>query len=111
MKNVSFAVGFGFLMAFIDVFVLTALRLKHEHPERTYWVHILAFLVYGFQSILFYKSLDYANLVVMNMIWDVTSDILVSLVGFFFLKEVLSNSQVLGVLLGIVSVVLLSQGT
>lgn len=112
MKNVTFAVGFGFLMALIDVFVLTALRLKHEHPDQSYnWVHVLAFLIYGFQSIMFYKSLDYANLVVMNMIWDVSSDILVSLVGFFFLKEVLSNSQVLGVLLGIVSVVLLSQGT
>lgn len=110
MNNTLIAVAFGFVMALIDVFVLTALRLKHKQPDQYVWVHVLAFIVYGFQSILFYKSLDYANLVVMNMLWDVSSDILVSLVGFFFLKEVLSNSQILGVLLGIASVALLSQG-
>jgi len=101
---------FGLTMAFIDVFVLGALRLKHEHPARlSKWVLPIAFLVYGLQSILFYKSLDYSNLVVMNMMWDVSSDILVSVVGYFFFREILSASQIAGVLLGMVSIYLLSR--
>ncbi len=105
----NYALVFGFVMALIDVFVLTALRMKHEQPERFRWVLYGAFIVYGLQSLIFYKALDYTGLVVINMLWDVSSDILVSLVGFLFFKEVLSNSQVAGVLLGIVSIFLLSQ--
>lgn len=101
---------FGFTMALVDVFVLGTLRLKHEHPERiSKWVLPIAFIVYGLQSIVFYKSLDFSNLIIMNLLWDISSDILVSLVGFLFFKEVLSKSQIAGVLLGIVSIYLLSR--
>lgn len=87
-----------------------ALRAKHEHPGRiSTWVLPIAFLVYGLQSMVFYKSLDYSTLVVMNMLWDVSSDILVSIVGFLFFREVLTKSQVAGVLLGMLSIFLLSR--
>jgi drug/metabolite transporter (DMT)-like permease len=105
----KYAIVFGFVMALIDVFVLTALRLKHERPERYTWLLYGAFLVYGLQSLLFYKALDYTGLVVMNILWDVTSDVLVSAIGFLFFKEALSNSQVLGLLLGVVSILLMSR--
>ena len=101
---------FGFAMALVDVFVLGALRLKHERPERiSRWILPIAFLVYGLQSIVFYKSLDYSNLIIMNLLWDVSSDILVSLVGFLFFKEVMSKSEIVGVFLGMVSIYLLSR--
>jgi drug/metabolite transporter (DMT)-like permease len=101
---------FGLAMALVDVFVLGALRAKHEQPEKiSKWVLPVAFVVYGLQSLVFYKSLDYSSLVVMNMLWDVASDILVSLVGFLFFKEVLTKSQIAGVLFGIISIFLLSR--
>lgn len=101
---------FGLAMAFVDALVLGALRAKHEHPEKLKnWILFIAFVVYGLQSMVFYKSLDHASLVVMNMLWDVSSDILVSLLGFFVFKEVLSQSQLVGVLLGIASIYLLSR--
>jgi drug/metabolite transporter (DMT)-like permease len=109
-KPIQTAVVFGFVMALIDVFVLTALRLKHEQPpEELRWVLYVAFLVYGLQSVFFYKALDYNGLVVMNMLWDILSDILVSIVGFVVFKEVLSDSQIAGLLLGVLSVFLLSR--
>ncbi len=101
---------FGVAMAFVDVFVLGALRAKHEHPEKiSRWVLPIAFLVYGLQSMVFYKSLDYSSLVVMNVIWDVSSDMLVSLAGFWVFREVLTRSQIAGILLGVVSIYLLSR--
>ncbi len=97
-------------MAIVDVFVLGAIRAKHEHPQNfSKWVLPIAFIVYGFQSIVFYKSLDYANLVTMNMLWDLSSDIFVSIAGFFFFREILTKSQVAGILLGMVSIYLLSR--
>jgi multidrug transporter EmrE-like cation transporter len=94
-------------MAGIDVVVLSLLKARHIGEVTGNWVFIFAFLVYGFQSIVFYKALSFATLTTMNIVWDVTSDVLVTLMGLYFFKEALTWSQKIGVLFAMIAMVLL----
>lgn len=104
---VSIPILFALAMACIDVVILSTLKMKHNGTIKTSWILVLAFLVYGCQALIFYKSLDYANLTNMNILWDVTSDVLVTIVGIYFFKEAVTNQQRFGIALAIISILLL----
>ena len=101
---------FGILLAIVDVIVLAMLKMRHDGTIKTNAVFLLAFVIYGFQAIIFYKSLDYGSMVQMNLMWDITSDILVTIIGIYYFKEATSTNQKLGIVLGIVSLLLLKRG-
>ena len=98
---------FGFLLAAVDVVILSMLKMKSAGKINTQWVFLIAFLVYGTQSLIFYKSLNYSSLTVMNLMWDVMSDIMVTMIGFFVFREVLSQKQMLGVVFAFLAILLL----
>jgi multidrug transporter EmrE-like cation transporter len=101
------AVAFGLLMAVIDVLVLSMLKMRHTGQLTGDWVFIVAFLVYGSQTIIFYKALSYANLTIMNILWDLTSDVLVTLIGLYYFKEATTFKQKIGIVLGATAMLLL----
>jgi len=43
----------------------------------TNWVFGLYFLIYGLQPLIFYRALKVTTLTSMNLIWDLSSDIMV----------------------------------
>lgn len=98
---------FGTFMAFIDLFILGLLKARFNQKIKTNWVFLLAFIIYGLQPILFYKALSFSNMTIMNVIWDLSSDILVAIMGYFVFKETLTNKQKLGFCFGLISLFLL----
>lgn len=94
-------------MAFIDVFILSALKMRSIGSIMGNWVFPLAILVYGMQPIIFYNALKFTSLTVMNLMWDLSSDIMVTLIGLYIFKESLTFKQKLGVGLGLIAVFLL----
>ena len=80
---VGLPILFGIAMACIDVVILSMLKMKHMGTLQSTWIFVIAFCVYGFQSLIFYKSLDYANLTRMNLLWDICSDVLVTIIGLY----------------------------
>ncbi len=101
-------VFFGFGMAFIDLFILGGLKAKSLGMLNGFWILPLAMLVYSIQPLIFFKSLQFESLTVMNLFWDLSSDILVTLLGLFTFKEKLSPRRMLGVGLSLISLLLLS---
>lgn len=99
---------FGFSMALIDVFVLGGLKAKHLGMLNGFWMLPIAMTVYALQPILFYKSLSFESLTVMNLIWDLSSDVLVTIMGLFYFAEKLSPRRMIGVGLSLISLMLLS---
>jgi multidrug transporter EmrE-like cation transporter len=99
---------YGVSMAAIDVVILSLLKLFNIGAIRGLVPIIGAMLVYALQPILFLKSLSFSSLTVMNLLWDVSSDVLVTLVGLFYFKEELSTPKKLGVGLSLISIFLLS---
>ncbi len=101
-------VGFGALMASIDVFMLSIIKSISGNPSRFLKWMILPTIVYAIQPWIFLSSLQFESLIVMNLMWDLISDILVTATGFLYFKEKIGPYKTLGVILSFVSIVLMS---
>ena len=98
---------YGTYMATVDVFMLGILKAINLG-----WVSksliFLPTLIYAMQPWVFLTSLSHESLTVMNLLWDVISDVLVTMEGLFFFQEKVSRTKMLGVGLSLISVFLLS---
>ena len=98
---------YGTYMATVDVFVLGILKAINLG-----WVSktliFLPTLIYAMQPWVFLTSLSHESLTVMNLLWDVISDVLVTVEGLYFFQEKISRTKMLGVGLSLISVFLLS---
>jgi multidrug transporter EmrE-like cation transporter len=98
---------YGTYMATVDVFVLGILKAINLG-----WISktliFLPTLIYAMQPWVFLTSLSHESLTVMNLLWDVISDILVTVEGLYFFQEKISRTKMLGVGLSLISVFLLS---
>jgi hypothetical protein len=99
---------FGIGMALIDVLVLGGLKAKSLGLINGLWILPIGIAVYAFQPIIFLKSLQFDSLTVMNLFWDLSSDVLVTMLGLYAFKEKLSPRRMLGVGLSLISLLLLS---
>jgi drug/metabolite transporter (DMT)-like permease len=98
----------GLVLALIDATVLPLLKLRFTHKVKGLWPLITAFIAYGSQTLIFFNSLRYETMTVMNVLWDVMSDVIVTIIGLFILKEVVTKKKIIGICFGFVSLYLLS---
>jgi multidrug transporter EmrE-like cation transporter len=98
---------YGIYMAVVDVFMLGLLKAINLK-----WVPstlaVLPMIVYAMQPMIFLASLKFESLTVMNLLWDVLSDVLVTITGLYFFGEKISRTKMLGVGLSLISVFLLT---
>lgn len=94
-------------MASVDAIVMPLLKAKKLGMLTGNWMFPLAALVYSTQPFIFYKSLSTDSMTVMNLLWDVMSDVLVAVIGIFVFGETLSSLQWLGMVLAILGITLL----
>jgi len=98
---------YGTYMATVDVFMLSILKAINLG-----WISksliFLPTLIYAMQPWIFLKSLEFESMTVMNLLWDVISDVLVTGTGLYFFKEKLSRTKMLGVGLSLISIMLMS---
>jgi multidrug transporter EmrE-like cation transporter len=73
----------------------------------SYWM-LFPPLVYAFTPFILLFSLKFETLVVMNMSWDIISDILVTAMAFFILGERLSWMKTIGIGLSFLALFFLS---
>jgi multidrug transporter EmrE-like cation transporter len=100
--------GWGGLMAVIDSIVLSSLKAFNIGWIQWKGVIFISMLVYSLQPLIFLQSLKGNGLTIMNLLWDVMSDVIVTAIGLFYFSEKLTSIKKVGVLLSIISVVLLS---
>jgi multidrug transporter EmrE-like cation transporter len=100
--------GFASIMALIDTAVLS--WFKSYHIGTLTWRGIVPFgmLLYALQPLIFLQSLNYENMTIMNILWDVISDIFVTTMGLFYFKEKLSPIKMAGLSFAFIAIVLLS---
>lgn len=107
MKNL-YGILFAFLMAFSDLFNLGLLKmLRTGQVSNMAWLG-LPVLIYALQPIIFFFGLKFTSLTVLNLLWDVISDILVTVAGIFYFKESITFRQTIGIVFAMIAVVLLS---
>ena len=102
--------AYATLMAFIDTIVLAL--FKGYSLGEIKWNAVVPFgmLLYSLHPYIFLHALKYESMTVMNLLWDVMSDVLVTITGLYFFKETISRTKMLGLAFGFVAVFLLTCG-
>lgn len=100
--------AFGIVMATIDVFMLGLIKSVSQNTLKYIRWMIVPTVLYAIQPWIFLNSLQFESLTVMNLMWDLISDVLVTLTGLFYFKEKIGPFKTLGVCLSLVAIVLMS---
>lgn len=100
-------ITFAAVMATIDAFMLSGIKIIGTNTKYLKWM-IVPTLVYAIQPWIFLSSLKFQTMTVMNLTWDLMSDLLVTAVGLFYFGEKLGPVKTLGVCTAFLSIALLA---
>lgn len=103
IKPLTFAIGLGL----IDTFLLSVTKMISIGTLKYPFI-ILVCILYGVQPLLFLNALGNESMSIMNLLWDVMSNIFVSLIGIYYFSESISNMKYIGIILSIISLSILS---
>jgi drug/metabolite transporter (DMT)-like permease len=99
-------VVFGVVMALADVVMMFTAKFVHL-KQVSYSVGLtVATAVYAIEPYLLFRSMNYESMTVMNLIWDLASDVLVTLGGLFVFGETIKGLRWLAILLSFISLLL-----
>ena len=97
---------FGLGLASVDSIALPITRLVSTGLNK--WFMLIPMILYSCSPFIFLEALSKESLTIMNIIWDVASDVLVTLIGLLIFSEKISPVKLLGILVGMSSIFLLS---
>ena len=100
--------AFGTVMAGVDVVMLGIIKTVSLNQSKLLRWMVIPTIAYAIQPWIFLQSLKFESLIVMNLMWDLISDVLVTLFGFFYFKEQLGPYKTIGVVLSLFSMALMS---
>jgi multidrug transporter EmrE-like cation transporter len=102
LRTLGYGIGFGALDA-------TALPIVKavSNGANPLWMAIPA-LLYGASPFLLLSALRYETLTVMNLIWDLTSDVVITFIGLIVFGETISPAKGLGVAFSFIALTLMS---
>lgn len=100
------SLAYAFFMAFIDTSMLGL--VKDISKNKSLLRMMIPTFVYAFQPWIFLSAMSFESLTIMNLMWDLMSDVLVSLIGIFYFKEILTPVQMCGLGLGFISLLMMS---
>ena len=94
-------------MALIDALSLSILKSINMGTLSSSYL-FLPVIIYSLQPLIFFQSLQFESMTVMNLLWDVISDIFVTFIGLAIFREKISRTKTLGVVTAFVAIFLLS---
>ncbi len=100
--------AFASLMAFIDTIVLAL--FKGYSLGEIKWNAVIPFgmVLYSLHPYIFLHALKYESMTVMNLLFDVVSDVMVTTVGLLYFKESVSNMKKIGLTFAFIGIILMS---
>jgi multidrug transporter EmrE-like cation transporter len=96
----------GTVMAVLDIFMMSSVKMIKEGTLSIGFGLPFSTVVYALQPYVFLKALNYENMTVVNLIWNLMSDIIVTLQGVFVFGESIAGLRWLAVSMSLVSLVL-----
>lgn len=100
--------AFASLMAFIDTTVLALFKGYSLGQIKWNAIIPIGMLMYSLHPYIFLYSLKYETMTVMNLLFDVISDVSVTAVGLLYFKESISNMKKVGLFFAFIGIVLMS---
>lgn len=105
MINLS-TLFYGLTFGLLDVIALPTIKLVNSGLNK--WYMIIPTILYACSPWLFLSALRKETLTIMNLVWDLTSDITVTFIGLYLFKEQLKPLKIIGVILSFISLFLLT---
>ena len=95
IRNVNWKVGnfdmlpilFGTTMALIDIVMMSTVKMTSSGQLSTAVGLPLAMGIYALEPIVFLKAMSYQGMVVTNLVWNLMSNVIVTLQGVFIFGE------------------------
>ena len=97
--------AFAGLMAMIDALALSLLKKISTKALSISFMPIAA-LIYAIQPFVFLESLNFESMTVMNLLWDLSSDIIVTFIGIFVLGEQIGFRKAVGIVFSFIAIYL-----
>ena len=98
--------GFGSLMALNDLIMMPMVK-NVVGGWNPLWM-IVPILAYSIDPIIFYSAIQTESMAIVNLSWNMISNIVVTLVAFLVFKEHVSGVKMAGILIGFVSLFLMT---
>ena len=78
---------FGLSMALLDVGMMGVAKLTHQKKFSYLSGLLLSTAIYTPQPYLFLKAMNFENMTAVNLIWNLSSNLIVTLMGVFYFGE------------------------
>ena len=98
----------GVLMSILDLIMMTTTKMISNGTLSSWWAIPFAVGIYALEPLIFLKALNYESMVVMNLVWDLTSDVIVTLQGVIVFGEPIKGLKGIGVFMSLCSLALMS---
>jgi len=97
---------FGLAMATLDIGMMSVSKITSKGELAYSTGLLLSTLIYAPQPYLFLKGLKFENMTSVNLIWNLTSNLLVTLMGVFYFGESIGGLKWLAICMALFSLVL-----
>ena len=98
---------FALMMTFVDIFMMGSVKLitLGKLPS---WFFGLSMLSYGLQPMIFIQGTRSGGMALSNLIWNLMSNIIITVLGVFYFGEKMRGVKWIGVGMGLFAMILLS---
>jgi len=101
-------VFFGTIMAVLDIFMMSFLKMISIGTMPSWWGVPLSVGIYALEPLIFLKAMKYEGMVATNLIWNLMSNIIVTLQGIFIFGESIKGLRWVGIGMSLLSLCLLA---
>ena len=99
---------FGTAMALLDIFMMSSVKMISKGTLPYSWGIPLSVGIYALEPLIFLKAMKYEGMVVTNLVWNLMSDVVVTLQGILIFGESIKGLRWLGVCMSIFSLGLMA---
>ena len=102
---------FGTTMALIDIVMMSTVKMTSSGQLTTAVGLPLSMALYALEPIVFLKAMSYEGMVVTNLVWNMMSNIIVTLQGVFIFGESMKGLRWVGIGMSIVALSIFAYST
>lgn len=88
---------YGLILASNDVINMSIVKNISIGILSLNWIYF-AHILYGFQMIIFYKGLKVTGMSLLNLTWNLISNIVITMIGLYYFKENVKHLEIWGIL-------------
>lgn len=101
-------VFFGTVMALIDIFMMGTVKMVSTGSLVASFGLPFAIGLYALEPLVFYKAMTHEGMVVTNLVWNLMSDVVVTLQGVFIFGESIKGMRWLGISMSLMALAILA---